>query len=484
MHQHRPKWPTATPELECSTRASGSSTSDDSILRLVRKVSRTCSTRASSVFKRAGWRPDKRIPLHPLGPEGGGDGDDDGGGDGDGISPQRSRSPVCESGLVSDLDPLIGAGGSVPSSIWFASCPSRTGTLRSKSIGMFQSCRNRLSVNSLRGSVDHIFDRGEGAAAYYFQLPSDEPPRLNVLQSLEPGARQDDSFRTSLESAIQEITARGRLLDYIDEVERKSTPPTSMTMSARGRAAGFHRTSVDLGEITPQPCEPVPERPSVISDAAGADQKRPSIDRPFGETTRAKLNANASIRRTGSARRAILQCSSGKNEAAGLAPSTARLVETIGITVVPPSDSIAEDNVKLVYPGLQEVKGRVEVCPSHDVALNTLEYARFSEPVHDLAYYDTGSRSYFLNPTCFLVDRGVESAAQARGLALVSLSRRWQTLKGLPGTESLRPGELDKVGASVGMSFDGDYVVISIQRTDPDENPIFVEEIDEPERTV
>ncbi|MBE3044904.1 hypothetical protein IMZ48_20560, partial [Candidatus Bathyarchaeota archaeon] len=87
--------------------------------------------------------------------------------------------------------------------------------------------------------------------------------------------------------------------------------------------------------------------------------------------------------------------------------------------------------------------------------------------------------SYFLQPLCFLVDRGAVEVARSRGINLVSLSRRWQALRGDDGAESLRPGELDMGGASVSMVCDGGYVVVSIHKSDAGDAPVFIETEDE-----
>ena len=166
------------------------------------------------------------------------------------------------------------------------------------------------------------------------------------------------------------------------------------------------------------------------------------------------------------------------------APEIPRLIVDLGVKVDSgPSHSIP-NTVKLIYPRFQELKGRVEACFSHEDAMNMLQITRVSEPLHDLAFYGKASRSYILNPTCFLVDNELEEVALSRGFVLVSVSRRWQALKGLTGAERMRLGELGSGmdGASVVLSFDKDYIVISIRRSHDGETPVFIEAVDEPGR--
>lgn len=147
-----------------------------------------------------------------------------------------------------------------------------------------------------------------------------------------------------------------------------------------------------------------------------------------------------------------------------------------------PSQRITE-TVKLMYPWFQGGKGRLEICPSHEAAMNMLQETQLSSPVHDLAFYDKDSRSYILHPECFLVDRDVVAVAKSKGTNLISLSRRWQALKGAEGAENLRPGELDMGGASVKMTHDDDYIVISIHRGEANDAPIYIE-ADEEQKAV
>lgn len=117
-HRPRDKWPTVAPEIGCYPRESTSSTSGASVLDLVRKISRTCTHRTSSILHRVGWRPGKRMTWQPGSLSG----------DGTTSSSQDPTSPVCEDILVADIDPLLGARG-FRSSIRFPSKPSTTTNL-------------------------------------------------------------------------------------------------------------------------------------------------------------------------------------------------------------------------------------------------------------------------------------------------------------------------------------------------------------------
>ena len=109
VHQERDKWPGATPDLGCSTRRSNSSASGGSVRDLVRKISRTCSSRTSSIIKRVGWHPGKRMSLLESSV------------DGDGASGSLdSAFTGCEDIPAADIDPLLGSRGP-RSSIRFSS---------------------------------------------------------------------------------------------------------------------------------------------------------------------------------------------------------------------------------------------------------------------------------------------------------------------------------------------------------------------------
>lgn len=337
-------------------------------------------------------------------------------------------------------------------------------------------------MNSLRESIDHMLDRDGGSAACYFQLSSSEAPRLDILQNLEPSAPEDDDFRMPLEEAIQAITTRGEAADYVNMAELKPSPRASSTMPVRGKAAGLSWAAEAQKGTTAKSCEQPLSSENPVVDGADLSPKRPSAEKSSGEVPRIKLKANACIRKAPEPRKGILQLS--ENEPSGLSQSTARLVAGLGIKVdVSPSHSIT-DTVKLIYPWFQRTKGRLEVCPSHEAAMHTLQTMQLSHPVHDLAFYDAASRSYLLHPKCFLVDREVVELARSRGINLVSLSRRWQALRGDGGAANLRPGELDTSGASVRMACDGGYVVISIHRSDASEVPVFIEAEDEEQSDV
>lgn len=117
--RHRGKWPSAPPELECAMVESSTSTGSDPILKLVRKLSRSCSSRASSILKRASWRPDKRMPWYQESLDG----------NADSLSRNSSVSEICENMSTNDLDPLLGSRR-LRSSVRFSSefhCPPRFG---------------------------------------------------------------------------------------------------------------------------------------------------------------------------------------------------------------------------------------------------------------------------------------------------------------------------------------------------------------------
>ena len=334
-------------------------------------------------------------------------------------------------------------------------------------------------MNSLRESIDHVLDREGTSGGCYFQLSSSDPPRLDVLQDLNPSTPRDDGFRTSLEEAMQIITARGNAAGYVNEPDLKSDSRISKTMPARGKIADFCRTTETLkGVAAESPGLPFRAGEPVVADPGANDT---SAEKPTGEVQKVKLKANARIRKAPEPRKGILQFSG--TETPERSPATARPVDDVGIKVNIFSSHRTTDTVKLIYPWFQETKGRVEACPSHEAALNTLESMRLSRPVHDLAFYDTVSRSYILQPECFLVDRDVvDDVARLNGVHLVSLSRRWQALKGVAGAEKLRPGEqLDMGGATVRLNCDGEYTVVSIHRRGARDVPVFIEADDEDE---
>lgn len=97
--RYRPKWPSAPPELECATVESSTSAGSDTISKLVRKLSRSCSSRASSILKRASWRPDKRMSWYQESLDG----------NADSLSRNSSVSEMCENMPTGDLDPLLGS---------------------------------------------------------------------------------------------------------------------------------------------------------------------------------------------------------------------------------------------------------------------------------------------------------------------------------------------------------------------------------------
>lgn len=339
---------------------------------------------------------------------------------------------------------------------------------------MFRSCRNRLSMNSLRESIDNILDRDGGSAACYIELSSDDPPRLDVLHDLDATSPKHDGFRTSLEEAIQGITARGQSADYVNEADLRLNPRISKTTPTASKTADFRWATEMIKGITGEPCGKPLSAEKIVVDGDDLDSKGQGLSAEnLGEAAKVRLKAGGCIRKAPEPRKGIRQLSD--KESSGLSPSTARLVEDLGIQVdLSPSHSNA-DTVQLIYPWFQRTKGHLEVCPSHEAALNTLQATQLSRPVHDLAFYDAASRSYTLNPTCFLVDREVVDVAQARGINLVSLSRRRQALRGDDSARNLRPGELAMGAASVKMAYDEGYVAISIHRTHPNEVPVFVD---------
>lgn len=338
---------------------------------------------------------------------------------------------------------------------------------------MFQSCRNRLSKNSLRESIDHMLDRDGGSAAYYIALSSEAPPRLDVLRDLDPAAPKDDGFWTSLEEAMQDITARCALDGYVNETGPKLTSRISKTMPARAKTADFGWATEALkGVIAEDSWDQHQGTAKVAHEKDDIDSKGPSANK-IGEAAKAKLKVGACIRKAPGARKGIPQLSD--NEPSGSSLPTGRLVEDLGIKADASRSHSIRNTVKLIYPWFQRTKGRLEVCPSHEAAMNKLQTTQLSLPVHDLAFYDAASRSYILLPTCFLVDREVVDVAQERGINLISLGRRRQALRGDAGAEDLRPGELAMGAASVKMEYDEDYVVVSIHRTYANEVPVFIE---------
>lgn len=325
-------------------------------------------------------------------------------------------------------------------------------------------------MNSLRESVDHMLDRDGGSAACYFELSSDDPPRLDVLTDLDPTSPNDDGFRTALEEAIQSIAARGRLADYINEADLKSSSRISKTMPSRTKPADWATEA--LKGIMEEPRGQPPGHWVVAAKEDDINSKGPSVDM-LGGAVKEKLKAGACIRKAPGSQKGIRQLSD--NGSSGFLPSTARLVEGLGIKAdVSPSHSTT-DTVKIIYPSFQKTKRRIEVCPSHEAAMNTLQTTRSSRPVHDLAFYEAASRTYILHPTCFLVDREVVGVAQERGIDLISLSRRRQALNGDDSAKDLRPGELARGAAFVKMAAVEDYVIISIHRTHANEVPVFIE---------
>lgn len=350
---------------------------------------------------------------------------------------------------------------------------------------MFQSCRSKLSKSSVRDSIDQMLDRESVTAACYSQLSSSEPPRLDILQHLQPGAPGDDSFQTSLERALQEITERGKSQGYAGDLDSKPSYRRSMTMPVRGRAGGFrHAAEIFTGVAAKQHEQTLVEKEAITEGAAGLDPECPILERPLGGTKRIKLKPDACIRRATEPQMGIPQLADNKDSGLTFIPQIPRIIVDLGVKVdSAPSHSIT-NTVKLVYPRFQELRGRVETCFSHEDAMNTLQITRVSDPLHDLAFYDAASRSYILNPSCFLVDRDVEEVARSRGLILVSLSRRWQALKGIGGAGELRPGELGMDGASVVLTSEEDYIVVSIRRSHDGETPVFVEAVNEPRSVV
>ena len=350
---------------------------------------------------------------------------------------------------------------------------------------MFHSCRSKLSKSSLRDSVDQMLDRESVTAASYFQLSSSEPPRLDVLQHLQPGAPSDNGFQTSMESALQEITERGRSQGYASDFDSKPSYRRSMTLPVRGKAGGFGYASEAFKEVATEPHgQALFEKKAAVEDAGGLDPDCPILERPLGGSKRIRLKPDACIRRATEPQMGTSHLAGNKDSGLIFTPEIPRLVVDLGVKVdSAPSHSIS-NTVKLVYPSFQELKGRVEASFSHENAMNTLQITRVSEPVHDLAFYDKVSRSYILNPPCFLVDKELEELALSRGFVLVSVSRRWQALKGLTGAKRMRPGELGSGidGASVVLSFDEDYIVVSIRRSHDGETPVFIEAVDEPGR--
>lgn len=312
-----------------------------------------------------------------------------------------------------------------------------------------------------------MFDRDGGSAACYFELSSDDPPRLDVLRDLDPTAPKDDGFWSSLEEAIQEITAKGALADYVSEADLNLARRLSKSMIARTQTADFHWATEALKGITGESRAQHPSTEEVATESKG-----PSIDK-LGEGVKARMKVGACIRKAPEPQGGIHQLSDNKSP--GLSLSTARLGEDLGIKANGPRSPNIRDTVKLIYPWFQRIRGCLEVCSSHEAAMSKLQKTQLSLPVHDLAFYDAASRSYILHPTCFLVDREVVDVAKERGLNLVSLSRRRQALRGDAGAEDLRPGELAMGAASVKMVHDEDYVVISIHRTRANEVPVFIE---------
>lgn len=343
---------------------------------------------------------------------------------------------------------------------------------------MFHSCRNRLSMGSLRGSIDQMLDRTDATTSGYLQLSSDLPPRLDVLNHLDPGTPGHESFRNSLEGALQEITARGRSLDYISimDLERISRK-TPTAIRERGKATSFYQGLGALGDVTAQSCEPLPKSEAFSGAAGDLDQMCLTGESRLGETTRAKLEASPSLRRAAGARKDILQCRI--DETSKLSPSTAQIVAGIEINVETTQYHVITDTVKLVYPWFQGRKSRVENFSTHEAALEILEVTQLSDPVHDLAYYKADTRSYFLQPRCFLIDRDTEAVARSRGMVLVSLSRRLQALQGHSDAEELRPGEQDTDSAYVSMVLDEDCVVVSIRRSHANDTPVLIVQVDE-----
>ena len=258
-----------------------------------------------------------------------------------------------------------------------------------------------------------------------------------------------------------------------------------MTMPVRGRAGGFrHAAEIFTGVAAKQHEQTLVEKEAITEGAAGLDPECPILERPLGGTKRIKLKPDACIRRATEPQMGIPQLADNKDSGLTFIPQIPRIIVDLGVKVdSAPSHSIT-NTVKLVYPRFQELRGRVETCFSHEDAMNTLQITRVSDPLHDLAFYDAASRSYILNPSCFLVDRDVEEVARSRGLILVSLSRRWQALKGIGGAGELRPGELGMDGASVVLTSEEDYIVVSIRRSHDGETPVFVEAVNEPRSVV
>lgn len=460
---------------------SDSSTGGESIGRMVKKASRSFSSRTSSLFRKSPERSSDEMDLSLCGtvhkggvfrtaP--------------DWLGQKEDQSSVLYEKITASSD-----GGN--SSVRFSTSPGRISGQRSRSIGdAFKTCRKRLSMGSMKDGLGPIQDRDMELFAPLIPVrtPS-EPPCIGDLNHVSNESLS--SFRLDLDEALEDIVKRGKRSDYMADIRTSPFRP-SLTVRARGRPSPSGRATNVLGDVANRKTRDFSRKKSATKDAEKSKALQ-AFDFGIRSDFAVRVLSHANIKTASNGqddkttknlcqRNEVLE--SAKQSLAKSSPETARIMGQI--QDMPPE---ARDKnvsvgggirarVKTAWPWIQHTRGTVRVFDSHAAALSSIQYE--INTVHDLAFYDIDSQTYFLQPPCFPIDKEDDELGRSRGLELVSISFLNGTTQQNAAADILMPDEFRADGPRLVMTIDKeeDYVLVEIKDDRIPECPLARGDID------
>ncbi|PKS10402.1 hypothetical protein jhhlp_002153 [Lomentospora prolificans] len=496
------KWPKITDDLSPAVKVgSDSSTGGESIGCIVKKASRSFSSKASSLFRKSSERTpdDSDLPLPRTSRNRGGLRVVKGWGNQKGDSPSVMYEKITSSSdggissirfsskyTINSIESVVRA----TINIYYKASPGRLSGQRPRNISnALKTCRKRLSMGSIKGSLAQVqgHDINMGLVAPLIQTrTSSEPPRIRDLSDVSN--EDPSSFRNDLDEALEDIVKRGERNDYIVGAKPCSFGPY-LVLPVRRRAATFSTAINILGDISNRKTQ---------GTSMGKDAQNALRDFDFGSRSdfATRLSTYNNVRTTSNGRtdsqertekhlderNEVLE--SAKRSLRKSSPETAKIMGQI--QDMPPR---ARDRnvsvgggirarVKMAWPWIQRTHGTLRVFDTHAAALSSLQYE--IDNVNDLAFYNVDSQTYFLQPTCFPIDKDDDEVGRARGFELVSISFLNGTTEQNAVVDILMPDEprAERPRLIMTVNEEDDYVIVDFKDDTVPECPLARGDID------
>ena len=308
-------------------------------------------------------------------------------------------------------------------------------------------------------------------------------PRLGALSYEGTGPDGEDSmftFRNDLDRAMNEITERGKMADYVRVKDSPNPFRYSKNLAVRGKPLTFNRATNVLGNIVNQKPRSISQNELVIcknSENAfkdfdfGIRSEFTSRASSYGKLTTISSGGRGAsedkVQKAFNERNEILE--SAKKELAKSSPQTAKFVGQVRDLPLEARDRNLTvpggigTRVKLSYPWIQLTNGRLEVFETREAALGSIKYEVHA--INDLAFYNVDTKTYFLQPPCYFIDSEYAEVGYIRGLELVSLSYEAGTTRHNAAADAADPNVpiAGRPYLVMYMDEENDYVIVDVR---------------------